>query len=226
MACSNALEMPFQVPLSQFSSLEVRIFDCKNRVHFQQIFLWFEQFVNMRNTVGINIWIIHTAKRLAYIEMWTRFSEAPSQISFCQQDLHHLGKQWKLQQWRTGFRGELCRRSGWQLLALNPGGHEYPCETWGDTVEGIFVENDVMYYAVGISATGAAVVMAVLEFLKLPACFAWFMELFLIAGAVVWWMYHSYGSLQGLSQLFGHPDAVCRGGWWVRWRFFETQWLT
>ena len=42
-----------------------------------------------------------------------------------------------------------------------------------------------MYYAVGISATGAAVVMAVLEFLKLPACFAWFMELFLIAGAVV-----------------------------------------
>ena len=41
-----------------------------------------------------------------------------------------------------------------------------------------------MYYAVGISAT-AAVVMAVLEFLKLPACFTWFMELFLIARAVV-----------------------------------------
>lgn len=47
------------------------------------------------------------------------------------------------------------------------------------------MENDVMYYAVGISATGAAVVMAVLEFLKLPACFTWFMELFLIARAVV-----------------------------------------
>ena len=32
--------------------------------------------------------------------------------------------------------------------------HASLIRTRGDTVEGIFVENDVMYYAVGISATG------------------------------------------------------------------------